>query len=201
MSGQLTPAALAARDRAAHDAKQRIRNDRARASERVQKLLEQIESNLFEPWLNVDTLKRACGYRDHSVSLIFHQETQQTPKHYMTSRRLETASKLLRETDLKIWKIAILVGYSSLGSFSKAFFRWQGQRPALFRHQWGDSPSLMHIPSPELCRKALAGRLDAQEAQLLLRRLHELYPQFSSSPQSPARRDNSPDPCCEAATL
>ncbi len=186
MQGQLTPAVLAARTQAAKSSMEKIRERRQQASERVTQLLQQIEISLFEPWLNVDTLKRACGFRDHSVSLAFHQETGETPKHFITARRMETAARLLWDTDLKIWQIAILVGYSSLGSFSKAFFRWGGQRPAAFRRRRGDSSPMMELPSPDLCRKALAGQLEAHEAEQLLLRLHQLYPRSGSALQTAA---------------
>ena len=47
--------------------------------------------------------------------------------------RFEIAGALLRDTDLKVQEIAIRLGYSSPGGFSRAFARWAGCSPSAFR--------------------------------------------------------------------
>jgi len=47
--------------------------------------------------------------------------------------RFEIAGALLRETDLRIQEIAAGVGYSTPGSFSRAFTRWAGRSPRAYR--------------------------------------------------------------------
>lgn len=47
--------------------------------------------------------------------------------------RFEIAAALLRETDLKVQEIATRLGYSSPGGFSRAFARWAGCAPSVFR--------------------------------------------------------------------
>lgn len=47
--------------------------------------------------------------------------------------RFEIAAALLRDTDLRVQEIATRLGYSSPGGFSRAFFRWAGCSPSIFR--------------------------------------------------------------------
>lgn len=47
--------------------------------------------------------------------------------------RFGIAGALLRETDLKVQEIAARLGYSSPGGFSRAFTRWAGCSPSVFR--------------------------------------------------------------------
>lgn len=47
--------------------------------------------------------------------------------------RFEIAAALLRDTDLQIKEIAMRLGYSTPGGFSRAFTRWAGCSPSVFR--------------------------------------------------------------------
>ena len=55
------------------------------------------------------------------------------PRRYIEARRFEAACRLLEATDLRVWQISELLGYSSIQVFSRAFSRWSGQRQTLFR--------------------------------------------------------------------
>lgn len=176
MRGQAAVTARRARDRAAVEVQQKIHQDRLQASERVAKLLTYLEEHLFDTGLNVDVMKRACGIRDNSIVVAFHRELGETPKLYITARRMEVAVRLLWGTELKVWQVGAVVGYSSLGVFSKAFYRWAGQRPVAFRKRRLDDTAAPSLPAAELCRRAVAGQLEGTEARRLLFLLHQLYP-------------------------
>ncbi len=163
---------------AASDALARIREDRERASEKLKPLLEYLEANLFDPRLNVNRLKQACGVRDNSIAILFHSQVGYPPKAYLSDRRMETAAIVLRDTDLPISRIADMVGYSSLAVFSRAFNRWAGQRPKVFRRQARESADKggSEVPMTERdLRMALAGTLPVLQARGLLKRLHAIY--------------------------
>lgn len=165
-----------ARNEAAMEVKQRIRRDQRQTSERIARMLRYIEAHLFDPGLNVETLREGCSMRDNSLAIRFHQELQEPPKAYITARRMEIASRLLAETDCKIWQIGTALGFSSLGVFSKAFARWAGERPLAFRRRHELSAGGPAFTNSDLCRRALAGLLEPPEAERLLRLLQELYP-------------------------
>lgn len=178
---------------AAKESIERIQLDRRKAPQRLKPLLAYIEENLFNPTLDVNQLKRSCGVRDNSVPIQFHSAVGRPPHGYIEDRRLETACRLLAETHLKIWQISELLGYSSIQVFSRAFSRWSGQRPTLFRkkaRRGGDRASGREdspragggrrfdrsLIATDSLRKALDGELPADEAKTLIERLLALYP-------------------------
>ena len=158
---------------------ERIRRDMANASPRVVKMLRHLEGHLFDRRLNVERLKKECGVRDNSIAIVFHREIETPPKQYISQRRLETAVRLLQSSNLKVWRIAKLVGFSGIGVFGRAFRRWAGQSPAQYRKL--AQPLDMAAPStgmvgPEFLDRAVAGQLSRQEAEWLFERLRALYP-------------------------
>jgi AraC-like DNA-binding protein/tetratricopeptide (TPR) repeat protein len=170
---------------AATESLERIRQDRARVPQRLKPLLAYIEEHLFDPTLDVNQLKRSCGVRDNSVPIQFHSAVGRPPHGYIEDRRLETACRLLADTDLKIWQISELLGYSSIQVFSRAFSRWSGQRPTLYRKKARrrvgkepkvTKPNVEDVFHPDSLRRALAGELPPQEATVLIERLFRLYP-------------------------
>ena len=180
-------------EQAAQESVERIQLDRRKAPQRLKPLLAYIEENLFNPTLDVNQLKRSCGVRDNSVPIQFHSAVGRPPHGYIEDRRLETACRLLADTHLKIWQISELLGYSSIQVFSRAFSRWSGQRPTLFRKKarrgadTGEEPSQTasdsgrkrferSLVATESLRKALEGELPHEEARTLIETLLELYP-------------------------
>ncbi len=194
---------------AASESVERIQLDRRKAPQRLKPLLAYIEENLFNPTLDVNQLKRSCGVRDNSVPIQFHSAVGRPPHGYIEDRRLETACRLLADTNLKIWQISELLGYSSIQVFSRAFSRWSGQRPTLFRKKArrGSEPERQEsrprferrsrfdrsLVATESLRKALDGELPVEEAKTLIERLLALYPAAGEDLEvvAPAQGDDS----------
>lgn len=63
----------------------------------------------------------------------FRRAFGETPHRYLQRRRIERAMTLLRTTDRSVTDIALAVGFSSLGSFSRTFAEVVGQSPSRFR--------------------------------------------------------------------
>jgi AraC-like DNA-binding protein len=59
----------------------------------------------------------------------------ETPRTYITRRRIERAKDLLRTANLTITEICLLVGFESLGSFSSRFRELVGATPSDYRRQ------------------------------------------------------------------
>jgi len=57
----------------------------------------------------------------------------ETPHAYRTRRRLERASRLLKETDFPVTDVCLETGFESVGSFSTLFRRRYGVSPKEFR--------------------------------------------------------------------
>lgn len=172
---------------AAAESVERIRRDRANAPQRLKPLLAYIEEHLFDPTLDVNQLKRNCGVRDNSVPIQFHSAVGRPPHGYIEDRRLETACRLLGESPMKIWQISEVLGYSSIQVFSRAFSRWSGQRPTTYRkkarHRKEVHPEVPLMVEEsleartEMLRRAIAGELSLDEANALILRLRQLYPE------------------------
>ena len=55
---------------------------------------------------------------------------------YLTHRRIERAQDLLRSANLTVTEVCMLVGFTSLGSFSSTFRRLVGETPTQYRDRW-----------------------------------------------------------------
>jgi transcriptional regulator GlxA family with amidase domain len=69
----------------------------------------------------------------------------ETPMRYLTRRRIERAQDLLRSANLTVTEVCMLVGFSSLGSFSSRFSELVGESPAAYRNRWATRGG-PHIP-------------------------------------------------------
>lgn len=171
---------------------ERIEADRSKAPPLIQSVLAYLAGHIFDPDLDVNQLRRACGIRDNSLPIYFREAVGLPPFSYIEDCRLEAASQLLASSRLKIWQIAQVVGYSTLQVFSRAFTRWSGgQNPSTFRREArkaqasgrpvdvprvsAASPSKF-VPDSALSR-AVEGSLGREEADELARLLVRLYPQ------------------------
>lgn len=173
----------------------RIRTDHEQVPLKLKPLLAYIEDHLFDANLSVNQVKKACGVRDNSVAIHFHACVGQPPHAYISQCRMEVASRLLRDSELPVWKISELLGFSSIQVFSRAFYRWAKERPSTYRRlnrsrvdlapMTSDSDTEEdlaeeRVVSPRLTedfwRRALAGNLRDDEASELIRHLLDLYP-------------------------
>jgi AraC-like DNA-binding protein len=66
----------------------------------------------------------------------FNQLVGQPPMQYLTTWRMVKAGNLLQESQLGIRDIATQVGYGSEVAFSKAFKRWAGIAPGIYRRKF-----------------------------------------------------------------
>ena len=167
----ITAGVVEPRTKAAEPTLARIRQDRDGAEDAVRLMLKVLERDLFDPNLNVESLRRRARARDKS-SLAFQSCTVLPPKQYIAGRRLEVAARLLTGSDFRVWQIAEAVGFSSLGVFSKAFHRWAGIRPRAYRNQEGCTEALRPV-NTDLLRRAVEGALTDDEASWLVGRLEK----------------------------
>ncbi len=175
-------------DNAASDIKKRILRDEEGAPRRIKPLLTYIHEHLFDPSLDVNQLKRGCGVRDNSLPIQFHAAIGKPPHAYIEDCRLTVACGLLASSDLKVWKIAQLLGYSSIQVFSRAFTRWGGVRPTTYRKHRVLAPERQSAEvtkagargaearDADFLRRALKGQLEASQARNLIEQLTRLYP-------------------------
>ena len=69
----------------------------------------------------------------------------ETPMRYLTRRRIERSQDLLRSANLTVTEISLMVGFTSLGSFTSRFKELVGLTPTQYRDRWSSSGG-NHIP-------------------------------------------------------
>ena len=76
---------------------------------------------------------REAGYSRFHFARAFAVAYGETPRAYLTRRRIERAKTLLRSANLSVTEICFAVGFESLGSFSTRFRELVGQSPTGYR--------------------------------------------------------------------
>lgn len=189
---------------------ERIRRDEDRVGVKLKPLVGYIADHLFSPELTVGQLKQACGIRDNSVALHFHREVGQPPHVYISRARIEVAVALMRQSNLPVWRVSELLGYSSIQVFSRAFFRLTGRRPLSVRKEdrsGGEHPADELEPIYEetlplfddLLRRVTRHELTDSEAAELIRRLLLSYPPTRRGSLRPAELDDDEEQLAETA--
>jgi AraC-like DNA-binding protein len=83
--------------------------------------------------LDLDTLARVAGVSKYHFARSFETSYGETAIRYLTRRRIERAQDLLRDANLTVTEICMIVGFASLGSFSSRFTALVGESPTAYR--------------------------------------------------------------------
>lgn len=86
--------------------------------------------------LELEALAAAARVSKYHFIRCFSAVYGRTPGQYVTERRVERAQDLLRATNLTVTEICMLVGYSSLGSFSTRFRELVGTSPSEYQQRY-----------------------------------------------------------------
>jgi AraC-like DNA-binding protein len=92
-----------------------------------------IHENYAEP-LSRREIARHIGITEDHLTFCFRQEVGTTPIEYLQRYRINQSKRLLKETEHTITEIALNVGFSDSGYFSRIFRRETGMTPEAFRH-------------------------------------------------------------------
>ncbi len=91
----------------------------------------------FSEPLHLDQLAAAAGFSKFHFARAFRNAYGETPAAYLSRRRVERAKDLLRSANLTVTEVCMLVGFSSLGSFSSRFSALVGMSPSAFQPRLG----------------------------------------------------------------
>jgi transcriptional regulator GlxA family with amidase domain len=94
--------------------------------------------------LDVPTMARAALMSPAHFSRQFRVAFGESPYSYLLTRRIERAKALLRRGDLSVTDVCLLVGCTSLGSFSSRFTEIVGESPSAYRAR--DHGALASVP-------------------------------------------------------
>jgi AraC-like DNA-binding protein len=87
----------------------------------------------FADPLDLDQMAAQAGFSKFYFARAFKDAYGETPANYLTRRRVERAKDLLRSANLTVTEVCMLVGFSSLGSFSSRFSELVGMSPSAFQ--------------------------------------------------------------------
>jgi AraC-like DNA-binding protein len=76
-----------------------------------------------------------AGFSKFHFARAFKEAFGETSGAYLTRRRVERAKDLLRSANLTVTEVCLLVGFSSLGSFSTRFSELVGSSPSAFQRE------------------------------------------------------------------
>jgi AraC family transcriptional regulator len=91
-----------------------------------------VEANLDQS-LTLEELGQVAQYSPFYLARLFHRATGQTLHQYVILRRLAKAKQLLTTTDLPLYRIASLAGFSDQGQLSRQYRRVYGFAPSAER--------------------------------------------------------------------
>lgn len=99
-----------------------------RYSKTIEKALKYIDDNYKKHISLIDVSKHI--YLSHEYfSRLFKEEVGENFSTYLTLYRINKAKELIKNTDMKISQIAMEVGYSNPGYFSKSYKKYVGVSP------------------------------------------------------------------------
>ena len=96
--------------------------------------------------LDIDALAREAGFSRYHFARSFRDVFGETPRTYLTRRRIERAKDLLRYANLTVTEVCHLVGFESLGSFSARFSELVGLPPTAYRRLQRQSGAPPPVP-------------------------------------------------------
>ncbi len=83
--------------------------------------------------LTLTALADECGLSLSTFKQRFRELVGESPGAYLRRHRLDTAARLLRDTDHPVGAVATMVGYGSEYAFNRAFHRRHGRSPGRYR--------------------------------------------------------------------
>lgn len=109
--------------------------------------------------LDLDILAAEAGYSRYHFAREFHAAFGETPRAYLSRRRVERAKDLLAHVNLTVTEVCMIVGFSSLGSFSRRFRALVGCSPSEFQRR-GTPPAIPGCIAMTWGRPAIADKRD-----------------------------------------
>lgn len=98
----------------------------------VRRALEALHAQPEAEW-TLDEIARRAGLSRSGLAQKFRQTVGTSPLQYLTTLRMQSAMRMLAESDTKLETVAQAVGYQDAFSFSKVFKKVVGVSPKAFR--------------------------------------------------------------------
>lgn len=100
----------------------------------IQSLLKYIEGN-YDKNITLESVAKTLGFSKFYLSRIFTNKIGYQFNDYVNRLRINAAQKLISETDMLIFNIALECGFESLRNFNRVFKSYTGVTPTEFRKE------------------------------------------------------------------
>lgn len=100
----------------------------------IKEILKAIEEN-YSKNLTITDISNEVYLSPNYIGIIFKKEIGETFTDYLVKFRLEKARKMLKETNLKVYQIGSMVGYSNISYFCTIFKSYLGVSPSEYREK------------------------------------------------------------------
>jgi AraC-like DNA-binding protein len=98
----------------------------------LRKARDLMDARFAEP-LDLDAMARAAGFSRYHFAREFRAAFGEPPGAYLSRRRVERAKRLLESANLTVTEVCMVVGFSSLSSFSRRFTELVGCTPSAYQ--------------------------------------------------------------------
>lgn len=95
----------------------------------IQYILDHVDEDL-----RLGTVAAQAGLNPEYFSRLFKKETGQTFVSFVCAAKMDWAAKLLRDSDLRVYEVAEMAGYSNVGYFSSLFKARYGVNPFNYKN-------------------------------------------------------------------
>ena len=106
--------------------------DKVDGKDIVKRVIDYVEDRYHQD-IGIDEVAEYAGLSSSHFCVIFKQETGATFLEYLTKHRIEKACTILRNSDVKVFQVAPLVGYRDPRYFTQVFKKLTGKTPSEFR--------------------------------------------------------------------
>jgi AraC-like DNA-binding protein len=96
----------------------------------------------YDQPLDLTAMAAAAGFSRYHFAREFRVVFGETPGAYLSRRRVERAKDLLVNANLTVTEICMVVGFTSLSSFSRRFTELVGCSPSAFRQRAASRPAI-----------------------------------------------------------
>lgn len=110
----------------------KVKNSFNIKNNKVKKAIEYINSH-YDKDLSLTDIAQEIGLNKSYLSRVFKEETGIALMQYINKCRIEKAIKYLKNTELKNYEIAELIGYQSVEYFNMTFKKFLGKSPSEFK--------------------------------------------------------------------
>ncbi|MGH3880074.1 MAG: helix-turn-helix transcriptional regulator [Actinophytocola sp.] len=93
-----------------------------------------MDARYAEP-LDLNAMAAEAGFSRYHFAREFRNAFGETPGGYLSRRRVERAKDLLAAANLTVTEVCMVVGFTSLGSFSRRFTELVGCSPSEYRRR------------------------------------------------------------------